>query len=299
MNPHEFKSLSNRYGHSKSIGIRRNNQRVSYGVMTGLLTRTLVCMLSFTVLSGCQYNHVNSQPTTDALPVHLMPPPQPVGKHLRVYIEGDGRAWRRTGQPSADPTPANRLVQRLMQQDSHPDIAYLAQPCQYHQNRACNQNVWTFERYSPRVVDAMNRAVSTVKASGGYQTLDLVGFSGGGTVALLLAAIRDDVTMVRTVAGNLDPHFTNRLHQVSSMPKALNPSEHHQLASVAQTHFVGRRDTVIPEAVSRHYRERLPPGSCMTTVIVDASHHEGWVERWRQLLLLEPRCQKLPLQSRH
>ena len=266
----------------------------------GLCRALVVCLLLSAVLQGCHFSNWSEPTAQDSLPVQVLSPEQSVGKHLRIYIEGDGQAWRRIGQPSADPTPKNRLVQRLMQQDRHPDIAYLAQPCQYHQNRACNHNVWTFERYSAPVVAAMNRAVSAVKARGGYQTVDLVGFSGGGTIALLLGAIRDDVTVVRTVAGNLDPHFTNRLHGVSAMPAALTPSDYQQLASLAQIHFVGARDTVIPDAVSRHYLARLPTSTCITTVTVEASHHEGWVESWAQQLSLEPRrCHKFPLQSFH
>ncbi|USE33796.1 alpha/beta fold hydrolase [Endozoicomonas sp. SCSIO W0465] len=226
-------------------------------------------------------------------PVYTWYPATPSGHRLRIYIEGDGRGWLRSGRASYDPTPLNRLVHHLMMHDLSPDIAYVSQPCQYKMGAACNRNVWTFGRYSQKVVDSMNAVVSDIKAKGGYKTLELVGYSGGGTVALLMAATRDDVISVRTIAGNLAPHFTNQLHTASAMPLALNPSDFRaKLMSVPQIHFVGTNDSVIPETVSRHYANTIADTSCVTISSIEADHQKGWINYWPQLLAVEPRCKR-------
>ena len=118
----------------------------------------------------------------------------------------------------------------------------------------CRPRIWTFDRYSPAIVELMDFSVTQVKKQGQYQNIELVGYSGGATIALLLAARRDDVISVRTVAGNLDPAFTNDLHGVSKMPDAMNPSDFRRiLAHIPQVHFYGTNDRVIPDKVSQHY----------------------------------------------
>ncbi|MGI9277800.1 MAG: alpha/beta fold hydrolase [Endozoicomonas sp.] len=215
-----------------------------------------------------------------------------LSKTLRVYIEGDGRAWSRKGRPSSDPTPRNRLVHNLMLSDPKPDIAYLARPCQFQQDPHCNTETWTFGRYDNSVIQSMSRALDTLKQSGEYQQLELVGYSGGATIALLLAARRNDILSIRTIAGNLDPAFTNRYHRVSPMPSAMNPVHFtDRLQKVPQLHFYGTDDEVIPAAVSRHYLSLFRNRSCIQLEpVVGASHGEGWAEGWGQLLSRTVSC---------
>ncbi|WP_257285412.1 alpha/beta fold hydrolase [Endozoicomonas sp. SESOKO1] len=218
-------------------------------------------------------------------PVYTWSPEEAASRTLRIYIEGDGRAWLRSNRPSMDPTPANRLVHHLMLKDKSPDLAYIAQPCQYVMNVNCNREVWTFKRYSPKVLQVMNTVVNSLKATGQYEKLELVGYSGGGALALLIAAHRNDVTSVRTVAGNLFPEFLNRHHGVSEMPAALNPLAFSaQLSSISQTHFYGTRDSVVPVQVSQHYLEAFEDTSCIKIERVSADHQSGWIEQWPLLL---------------
>lgn len=221
-------------------------------------------------------------------PIYTWAPEKSVTRTLRIYIEGDGRAWLRSNRPSMDPTPVNRLVHHLMLQDKSPDLAYIAQPCQYVMNENCSRQVWTFKRYSPKVLKVINTAVESLKESGQYEKLELVGYSGGGALALLIAAHRNDVASVRTVAGNLSPKFLNRHHGVSEMPAALNPVDFSaQLSSIAQIHFLGARDSVVPVQVSQHYLEAFEDTSCINVERVNADHQSGWTEQW-QLLLARP-----------
>ena len=218
--------------------------------------------------------------------------PHPV---IRIYIEGDGKAWVRRGRPALDPTPVNRLTHHLMLNDlsanTAVDIAYLARPCQYVQTSACKTTTWTFDRYNQEIVDVMNMAVDKIKTQGGYKKIELVGYSGGGTIALLLAALREDVISVRTVAGNLDPAFTNGLHGVSKIPTALNPGLFKQeLALIPQIHFFGTEDNIITHKVSAHYQQSIGSSNCILIKPVTASHQSGWAEQWTELLQIIPTC---------
>ena len=88
-----------------------------------------------------------------------------------------------------------------------PNVAYLARPCQFmpmDRNPQCAVPYWTGKRYTPEVIASMNDAVDRLVARVPGQPVNLIGYSGGGAVAVLIAARRHDVATLRTVAGNLD-----------------------------------------------------------------------------------------------
>ena len=192
----------------------------------------------FFLMSGCaghidhtrlmaktaQQFHVDAQAiATSQHTLQAFHPMSSTSKILRVYIEGDGRAWASRYRPSRDPTPDNLLVLQLMSVDTTRDKAYIARPCQFIMTEKCSTQIWTKQRYSKAAVDSLDEALDRLKLKGSYQQLELIGFSGGATLALILAATRDDVLSVRTIAGNLDPAFVNKIHSVSKMPEAMNP----------------------------------------------------------------------------
>ena len=211
---------------------------------------------------------------------------------LRVYIEGDGKAWASRRRPSLDPTPHNLMLSELMRQDTYSDRAYLARPCQFVWGEHCKIPVWTSLRYSQPMVDTLNDALDQLKTKGPYQNIELIGFSGGGTLALLLAARRDDVLSVRTIAGNLDPAFVNAFHKVSPMPDSLNPVDFsRQLATIPQLHFIGGKDRVITPAVYDHYASFFHPKNCLSRYMnTNAGHNNGWESNWSELLRIPVQC---------
>ena len=279
--------------------------RRSFRAVLPLIRLTLL----ITLLNGC-----SSRPTIDytqqlsqthqqqlytadsGLPISLWLSTQPKESDaVRIYIEGDGRAWVRRSRASSDPTPRNRLVHSLMLQDKKKDTAYIARPCQYKKNNTCRPNLWTFNRYSADSVEAINQAINLIKESKSYHSIELIGFSGGATIALLIAAQRDDIESVRTVAGNLDPAYTNTYHNVSAMPAALNPKNFaNQLQSIPQWHFIGQSDPIIPPAVFDHYLSEFKDKRCIKSQIIkNAGHHTGWISEWQNLLELELPCKPL------
>jgi pimeloyl-ACP methyl ester carboxylesterase len=208
------------------------------------------------------------------------------GTVLRVYIEGDGLAWRTRRRLSAHPTPVNPLALRLMLADPFADKLYIARPCQYVQTEACDARFWSSDRYGAEIVAATNQVLEKAKRKYGYERIELVGYSGGATVALLVAAQRTDVISVRTVCGNLDTAAFSRLHRVSPLTGSLNPVDFSpSLQKIPQIHFIGEKDKRIPEEIFNSYRKFFSETGAMELHRVpDADHHHGWVEQWPRLV---------------
>lgn len=209
-----------------------------------------------------------------------------------IYIEGDGRAWNSRGEPARDPTPRQAMGLKLAARDPGSNVVYLARPCQFRgPDEHCDIAYWTGKRYSREVVAAMNEAVSHYAARAPGGALHLIGYSGGGTLAVLIAAQRNDIASIRTVAGNLDVAEVMRLHAVSPMPLSQNPiDEAFRVAAIPQIHFSGGADRIVPPAIAERFR-RAAGGTCVQTQIIAGMSHEGrWDERWPSLLAELPRC---------
>jgi hypothetical protein len=218
---------------------------------------------------------------------------------LDIYIEGDGLAWRTRYQPSDDPTPHQALGLALAAVDPAPNVVYLARPCQFRPmaaNPRCGVAYWTDRRYAEEVVASMNLAVSHYAALAPGQRINLIGYSGGGAVAVLIAARRNDLASLRTVAGNLDHAEVNRLHGVSQMPGSLNAIDvAGKVAGIPQMHFSGGADTVVPTAIARRFVAAVglnaKGASCaQTRVVPGLSHESEWDRQWPALLAIVPRC---------
>ncbi len=209
---------------------------------------------------------------------------------LAVYIEGDGLAWLSDSQASDDPTPLHPVSLELAIHHPLGAAVYLARPCQYvepGEARNCRQTYWTNRRFAPEVIEASDQAISALKQRFGASKLVLVGYSGGGAVAALVAARRKDVVQLITVAGNLDHRAWTEHHRVSPLEGSLNPADGWRaLQDVPQLHFVGERDAVISRAMVDAYASRFPLDRRPEVVMVPGFDHLCcWVEKWGDLLL--------------
>jgi len=207
------------------------------------------------------------------------------GATLTVYIEGDGFAWRTPTRPSLDPTPIDPVALRLAIAHPSAQVAYLGRACQYVGTRDCTGNEWTDGRFSPALIAASDTALSRLKAEAGATRLILVGYSGGGAVASLLAARRSDVTRLITVAGNLDHRAWTGYHRIDALTGSLNPADATaQLADIPQIHYVGGRDAIIPPALVEGFARRFAAGHRPTvTVEPTFDHHCCWADAWPRL----------------
>ena len=207
---------------------------------------------------------------------------------LVVYIEGDGLAWKTASLPSNNPTPINPLALSLAVQDDRPAVAYLARPCQYVDlpSRGCSEKEWTNARFSPIVISSMSIAVDTLKKEFGAKELVLIGFSGGGAIAVLIASQRQDVAGIVTVAGNLDTEVWVSLNGLEPLTGSLNPaSVATQLSSMPQVHFIGGKDEVISKNVTESFLQKMgSPNQAKIIEIPNYGHVCCWNDSWKELL---------------
>ncbi|MDB6052001.1 MAG: Alpha/beta hydrolase [Pseudomonas sp.] len=213
---------------------------------------------------------------------------------LTVYIEGDGFSWRTRSQPSTNPTPHKPIGLELASVDPAPNRLYLARPCQYTPmaaNPGCVVSYWTNKRFAEDVVVAMNQAVSYYARQVPGQRINLVGYSGGGAIAVLVAARRQDVATLRTVAGNLDTAEFNRLHRVTPMPESLNAIDvASQISSVPQIHYYGSEDRVVPEIIAQRFANSTGDRCTQIRSVPGMGHNSDWAKVWLGLLKAVPQC---------
>lgn len=205
------------------------------------------------------------------------------GDTLRVYIEGDGAAWSSPYHPPADPTPDAPVGLALAAADPASPVAYLGRPCQYRASpeaSACPVSYWTSHRFSPEIVEHYLRELDRLKNASRASRLHLAGYSGGGVLALLLAARRDDVIGVTTVAAPVSVAEWTEWHGASRLDGSLDPAR--EEGPLPPTiHFVGDRDRVVPEAVVAPFVTRK---GGRLRVVPGFDHHCCWSRDWRRLL---------------
>ena len=202
---------------------------------------------------------------------------RPAGPTLHVYLDGDGVPWL-GGYPAVDPTPRDPLVLDLIALDPAPAI-YLGRPC-YHGldgGPACSPALWTSARYSEAVIESMATATRRVLEARGAERVVWLGYSGGGALAVLLAARLSQTTGLITVAANRDVDaWADRLGS-SRLVGSVNPARQPPLpARVYQRHYVGGRDQAVPVEVARRNAELV--------VMPDYDHRCCWTELWPKVL---------------
>lgn len=167
---------------------------------------------------------------------------------LRIYLEGDGSPWKHRVIVMPDPTPRNPLMLRLMSYERNPAV-YLGRPCYngFHNQVACDNSLWTSARYSETIVSSMTSAIRALSKRHNATQIWLMGHSGGGTLAMLLAEQLPQVTRVVTLAANLDTDGWTKHHRYTPLYSSINPATKQDLRTeIWQWHLIGGRDTVIP-----------------------------------------------------
>ena len=208
---------------------------------------------------------------------------------LHVYIEGDGTPYVARYDVAADPTPRHPLMLQLMTLDPAPSV-YVGRPCYFGlaTDPPCTPRDWTLDRFSPRIVDSMARVIEQLREGRGTDAIELYGHSGGGALAVLLAARLGGVQRIVTIAGNLDVDAWTTYHGYTPLEGSLNPVNAGPLpTSVLQQHLVGDRDKVVPPEIVAAAARRL--GAAGIVVLHGVSHARGWERVWPSILAGEKR----------
>ena len=200
---------------------------------------------------------------------------------LHVYIDGDG-TLSFVGYAVSDPTSRNPLILRLMSLDPAPAVL-LGRPC-YHGLAAdpgCESKLWTSGRYSDAVVTSMAAVARQLVAQGPYRRIVWFGYSGGGALAMLLAARVPETAGVITVAADLDIDAWTDARGFDRLTGSLNPARQPPLAdAIVQHHYAGAHDDVVPPSVTAKGVRR--PADL--TIVRDYDHHCCWEKLWPQVL---------------
>jgi len=210
------------------------------------------------------------------------------GGPLHVYIEGDGNPYLQRGIVAADPTPRRPVMLHLMALDPR-DAAYVGRPCYFGlaAEPPCTALDWTLDRFSADAVESMARVIEVLIESGGYDSVELFGHSGGGTMAVLLARRLSSATRVVTLAGNLDVTAWTELHGYSPLRGSLNPvSEGPLPARVDQLHLAGEDDRNVPPRLIADAARRL--GARGIRVVAGADHACCWEKEWPAVIAGHP-----------
>lgn len=243
------------------------------------------------VISQAHENHfitreVNT-PTFKLSTLEKIQAPEEASTH--VYIEGDGNSWKTRYQLSDNPTPKQPLALKLALQDTHPNVIYIARPCQYTPlatDPCCEPKFWSSHRYAPEVITAVNAVLDHHLQRRQATTWVLVGFSGGASVATLVASERQDVARLITVAGDLNHDLLNQYHGTTPLRGSLNPSDAlQQVQHIPQTHWCGTKDSVVPCWTVSAFCEKVNnPDLVRCKSLKGASHHAKWEQAWPTLL---------------
>jgi hypothetical protein len=208
-----------------------------------------------------------------------------------LYIEGDGFVPSDLSDTTTlNPTPESPTALHLASKDSAENLVYLARPCQYigtiDEDSSCTADYWAGKRFAPEVLAAYNQALNEIKSRYNITEFNVIGYDGGAAIAAILAAERDDVVSLRTVAGNLDHMAYSDYHKLPYMDESLNPTDYAQiLANIPQHHYIGGQDTIITPTILHSYLQAVGYSSCVNyKFIQNAEHQRGWVNKWPEFL---------------
>lgn len=221
-------------------------------------------------MRGEGFDHVVFEPLTRG-----------TGPVLHVYIEGDGSPRQASRTIPPDPTPRKSVLLPLMAMDPRPRLL-LGRPC-HHGITPCNAESWTLGRYGDEVVESMTSALRRLSSQRGEQGIVLIGFSGGGALAMLMAERLPEVRAVVTLAGNLAVESWAQQHGYVPLEASLDPATRPPLdPAILQIHLRGARDRRVPPELTQPVIDRQH--GARGRVYAEFDHRCCWQDVWPSIL---------------
>jgi predicted esterase len=226
-------------------------------------------------------------------------PKKIIKNEVVIVIEGDGYNEIINGSLEADlyVTVALDYVQNY----ATGNTVYLGRPCQNYGGKSClRPKGGGVSRYTEQKVSALNDAVGVIKLNTGASAVRLVGYSGGATMALLIANLRvsqglNDVSGIITLAGNLD-HLATQLWHIekfggATLGAGVNPIDIlDTINHIPVIHYMGAKDEVVPARLSRKFIEKSNKDCAVVVNLQKATHHENWREYFPAISSRVPTC---------
>lgn len=201
------------------------------------------------------------------------------GNRLHIYLGGDGQPWRTPKRVAKDPTSKRAIMLKSMLRDNA-DSVLIGRPCYFQvADTRCLGNWWTHDRYHLDVVNSLLKVVEELATN--HQELWLIGYSGGGALAVLIGNRLDRPVNVMTINANLDHQAWSRHHQYSPLSGSLNPtgdSAHN--ADMRELHWYAEDDqNVLPEWIQAYSKAKH--AQCVPTT---GNHSDDWPQLWPVIL---------------
>jgi len=203
---------------------------------------------------------------------------------LHVYLAGDGLPFFRGRYVNPDPTPRNALALKLMALDPSPSVL-IGRPC-YHQQASsalCQDSKWwTTHRYSDEVVDAIAQAINDYATNA--SKIVLVGFSGGGTLAVLVAQKVENIDTIVGINPNLNTKAWARQHGYTPLLGSLNPAD--STSRIPQYTRILLLTGTSDKNVSAHLWQKHYQGLTNVKIVSysNFTHTCCWTEVWPEIL---------------
>jgi pimeloyl-ACP methyl ester carboxylesterase len=213
-----------------------------------------------------------------------------------VVIEADGAPWRASGYlPPANPTPSRAVgaeVAITLARAFSASVVYLGRHCQFvtlqhagFAQRCVSARLWTGARFAPEVVADLRawiHEISTVFPVLQSGPWVLTGFSGGGTMAALLAPRLPNVVCLVTFASPLDLARWAQVVQRSPLDESLDPADD-LLALAALPRFgfwFGEKDSVVPITSLGRISDALAPRARSQHLVPGLGHSpvDPWIK---------------------
>ena len=273
------------------------------------LFKLIVIILCSSVLSGCNSTSTTKSSSESIAGLHDFNKVMVKGGDFLIttyqkvtdknasyvfYIEGDGSPFEGKYKISLNPTPRQRTFVNLATMDKRPNVIYIARPCQYtpmEANPKCTNLYWTSRRLSDDSVDALNQVINSINNG---QPFSLIGYSGGGGIAVLIAARNNKVKDIITVAGNLDHVAFTSYHNVTPMIDSLNPINFaEKINMIPQLHVSGAKDTKVPPFIADKFVKASASVCVKNRTFQGVSHNKGWDKIWEHILNIPLNCHNL------
>lgn len=205
---------------------------------------------------------------------------------LFIFIGGDGSPWVDGGRRiAADPTAREPLALELAAHTHGGTVLYLGRPCYLGLAALpeCRPTDWTSGRYSRAVVASLTAVANRFIRRHPAREVVLIGHSGGGALAVLMAPKVAGVRAVFTIAANLDVAAWTALHGYLPLTGSLDPARAPALPSgIREIDLAGGRDKNVPPWLIERYEAGHPRARLW--VLPRFDHQCCWLGAWPRLL---------------
>ncbi len=212
--------------------------------------------------------------------------------HAVIYLEGDGLVINKYGEVALNPTPTDPVALKLASVDHRPwSKIVINRPFHYLKMDPSlrrdgfplkwESKYWTMARYAPEIIQAIFEVIKTCQLRFKFKTLEIVAYSGGAAVALLLAPHLDNLTRMVSFAGNLDHVSWTKYHDTQPLFESLDPLQNKAaIGKVPQIHFIGTSDANTTIDLAHGYSQKVNSSKITIVPVPGFSHDSNWSKIW-------------------